>query len=292
MEYQYICEQCNKDFVTYYEKRGRRFFCCKKCANSGNLGSGNPNFGKKWNNEQRKKASNRVINEMKDTIRRIKSGKANRGKKFSQELIKKMHGNRLPSSYSHPHSEEGRKIIGKKSKAKFTLEFKKRMRELREANGTITKLHYLDSFLLYNNLSNWQKRMFDLTNIKGLEKLKEFGVYSTKNKKGVVRDHILSRRTGFENKVFPEILRHPCNCQILTHVENSKKQRGKNRTGDHQTLEELFNKICNYKEEWFEQEKCIELINKYKIGERYDKGQYIENWYLVYRSCKYVKQYV
>lgn len=70
--------------------------------------------------------------------------------------------------------------------------------------------------------------------------LEEIGVKSSTNKNGVVRDHIYGRKNGFHNKVFPEILRHPCNCQVITHGENvSKGHRNKN-------LEELFRKIKLY----------------------------------------------
>ena len=43
--------------------------------------------------------------------------------------------------------------------------------------------------------------------------LKTLGVFNSKtNVNGIVRDHIFSRAMGFKFKVFPEILRHPCNC--------------------------------------------------------------------------------
>ena len=38
-----------------------------------------------------------------------------------------------------------------------------------------------------------------------------------------VRDHIFGRKNGFVLGVFPEIIRHPANCQIITHSDNIKK---------------------------------------------------------------------
>lgn len=67
---------------------------------------------------------------------------------------------------------------------------------------------------VYYEESNWKYRMFDLIEDKSqLDMLNQFGVFnSLTNSKGVVRDHIYSRHSGFIQRVFPEIMRHPCNC--------------------------------------------------------------------------------
>jgi len=75
------------------------------------------------------------------------------------------------------------------------------------------------------------------------------------------------------DKVFPEILRHPENCQIITHGENVSKRF--KLCGCCISLEELFIKIEQYKGNLDEQEKCIKLIKKYRQGEIYDKLKYI-----------------
>lgn len=87
-----------------------------------------------------------------------------------------------------------------------------------------------------------------------------------KNIGGVVRDHIYSRMSGFKNKVFPEILRHPCNCQILLHSDNIKKQDGI-------TLNELFNKIKKYKGTWKEHKLCLTLIKRFENGETWKRKE-------------------
>lgn len=82
-----------------------------------------------------------------------------------------------------------------------------------------------------------------------------------------------SRKSGFINGVFPELLRHPCNCQIITHFNNVSKAQTKvnNRytDNDSHTLQELFSKILNYSGEWKEQQLCLHLIEKYNNGERW-----------------------
>jgi hypothetical protein len=50
------------------------------------------------------------------------------------------------------------------------------------------------------------------------------------------------------------------------------------------TLEELFENIENYKNEWHEQEICKNLIKRFKNGERYDKKFYIDNFYRLSRE--------
>ena len=55
--------------------------------------------------------------------------------------------------------------------------------------------------------------------------LKLYGFANAKNHKtiGITRDHIYSRKSGFINGVFPEILRHPANCKLMLNYENSSK---------------------------------------------------------------------
>ena len=88
------------------------------------------------------------------------------------------------------------------------------------------------------------------------------------NKTGVVRDHIISKITGFKLLVFPQILRHPCNCQIITHSENSSK-----RSKMIIKLEDLFEKIIYYTGNWKEQQQCLLLITRYKNGDRWSRKE-------------------
>lgn len=121
--------------------------------------------------------------------------------------------------------------------------------------------------------------MFDLVEDKN-NLLKDIGVFNCKtNKNGIVRDHMYSRHTGFNNNVFPEILRHPCNCQLLTNKDNVRKALSNSVNSDAITLEELFERITIYKKEWFEQEKVLMLIEKYKACERYNIENYIINYH-------------
>lgn len=89
------------------------------------------------------------------------------------------------------------------------------------------------------------------------------------NRKGLTRDHILSRKCGFENGLFPEILRHPANCNIITHGKNSSKGK---KSG--YSIEELFLKIENYTDFWEEQDIVLNLINEWKSGKRFSADNY------------------
>jgi hypothetical protein len=71
------------------------------------------------------------------------------------------------------------------------------------------------------------------------------------------------------NLVFPEILRHPCNCQLLTHAENLSKKDYRYIDKDAQSLDDLFTKIEGYSNDWVEQSVVLLLIQKYKNGERW-----------------------
>jgi hypothetical protein len=74
------------------------------------------------------------------------------------------------------------------------------------------------------------------------ELVTEHGWYSPTNKKnnirGVSRDHIISVRYGYDNKIDPKIISHPANCQLLLHSDNVSKY-----TKNGLTLMELEDKI-------------------------------------------------
>lgn len=77
------------------------------------------------------------------------------------------------------------------------------------------------------------------------ELIKKYGWYSASNHgnnlNGVSRDHMVSIMFGYKNKIDPEIISHPANCQLMQHNNNSSKWKNCSLT-----LEELNKKI----EEW------------------------------------------
>ena len=104
--------------------------------------------------------------------------------------------------------------------------------------------------------------------------LKEFGVFNARtNSKGMVRDHQFSRKSGFQLGVFPELLRHPENCQIISHSENVRKRAKRYIDGDSITLSELFKRITKYNGDWQRQELCLELVDRYKNGKRWKRKE-------------------
>lgn len=234
-------------------------------------GENNPNFGTRWTEEQRKHASEISKERFKDPRMRWLVGAGNRGKKFSPERIARMHSNRTSESYSHPHSEESKQLIGKKSKEKFTQEYNTRFRKTMEELGYWIPEDDITDWMVYFKEANWVERMWGYCSDQGKELLSELGVFNSNNTRGVVRGHIFSRRDGFEQGVFPEILRHPANCQIITHGDNVSKAQSNNKDGGGQTPDELFEKILNYAQEWKEQQLCVALISTYIGGLRWQR---------------------
>lgn len=260
-------------------KRDRKT-CSNRCKGimqkETNLGENNPNFGNKWSNDKKLAQSELIKSKVNDEYR-FRAGSANRGKKFSKERIEKMHGHRTPESYGVfgiGHTEETKKVIGKYSKEKWTDDFKKKFRETMENNGNWIPIEEKSDLEVYYKECEWLYRMFDIVE-NGLNLVEQFGVFhNTKNKNGVVRDHKYGRKSGFENKIFPELLRHPANCEIIRHSENiSKGQRGVGRKDTSITMDQLFHEIINYYGEWPEQEMCIEKIKEYKNGKRWKRKE-------------------
>ena len=277
----YACTYCKKEFFRYSScvRNINAVFCCRKChatwaiENKIHAKENNANYGKKWTNEQRKKAGELISKRYDDPEYRYNIGKSNRGKKLSLEIRKKMSEGSIGVGLGYKHTEETKRLIGIKSKKKFEdQEYFVRIRKKMEEKGYWTPLEQKKDLDIYYEESNWISRMFNLiVDTEQIALLNKLHVFSYKNTKGVVRDHIYSRRSGFMQKVFPEILRHPCNCQLLTNADNIRKAfgNGKYKDSDHQTLENLFYKIENYNNEWIEQEVVLELITKYKNGDRW-----------------------
>jgi hypothetical protein len=206
--------------------------------------------------------------------RRQQIGSQHRGLKVSDETRVRMSESQT-GLIRGPHTNEAKKRIGLASSAKFTDEYKKKDRLSRETLGQWIPLDLKDDYEFYRELSNWIEPMFNFVNdTSQLELLNERGVFNNvTNTTGVVRDHIFSRRSGLKHGVFPEIVRHPCNLQLLSHGQNVSKGHG---TDDHQTLPELFQKIRDFRDTWHEQDRCLQLIDLYDRGERYQKGSYIK----------------
>ena len=57
----------------------------------------------------------------------------------------------------------------------------------------------------------------------------QYGWYKPSNKgnnlSGISRDHMVSCRFGFDNNLPAEYIRHPANCRLITHSENSSKNK-------------------------------------------------------------------
>lgn len=66
--------------------------------------------------------------------------------------------------------------------------------------------------------------------------IEKYGWYKPKNHGdnlgGVSRDHIMSVKWGFENKIDPKYIRHPANCQLLIHNDNVSKGKKESITLD------------------------------------------------------------
>jgi hypothetical protein len=286
------CSICSKDYERFPSQASSKF-CSNKCKGifqSGlkvsdetrrkisekTQGKNNGNYGKKWNEHQKKSLSEKVKSAYENNPDyRYAVGKANRGKKFDEDKIERMHSKRLSESYSHPHTEETKAKLGAQSKERFNdTKYKeniiKKSLETKERLGQITKRENKSDWQYYWIEADWIKnqQIWHLDE-NGQEILQEFGIFnSSKNRNGVVRDHIVSRKFGFLHKIFPEILRHPANFQILTMRDNSKKTHIQNEESE---IEKLFMNIIDFKHEWVEQDLCVSLIEKYKIGERWSK---------------------
>ena len=261
------CANIKKKEYKFSEKRKKKYYEMF-------VGEKNPNFGNSWSDEQKKVASEKRIEMFEnDPDYRYACGKTNRGKKLKKETIEKMHNpERVYSSVNH--TEETKRIIGEKSKEKWTEEYKKEHRKRLEDLGFWIKKEDKSEFDLYYKESNWLESMLNFLDESETENLKKFGIFNSDNTKGYVRDHIVSRKEGFLFNIPPQIIRHPCNMQFISHFDNISKgfkDRGLTDLEISDKIKNLIQKIYKFDKDWIEQELCLNLIkeNENLYYERY-----------------------
>lgn len=97
----------------------------------------------------------------------------------------------------------------------------------------------------YRLLSSFKFKLRDFPDEFDFEMIKEFGWYKASNHgnnlSGVSRDHMVSVRDGFDNKIDPKIIAHPANCQLLPHRKNTSKGFRSSIS-----IEELYERIKNW----------------------------------------------
>lgn len=272
------CAVCEKPICDYPAPLRRRRCCSRKCYSKWlskiQKGEGNNNYGRHWSQEAREEQSKRIQKVYEESPElRYRVGSANRGVKFSPERIRKMRENRKPEIGVRTHSPEVRAKIGEKSAEKWTPEFRESFRKTMEERGHWIPKDKKNDWEIYKDESNWIQAMFDLVDHRGV--LREHGIFHyRKNPSGLVRAHRFSRRSGFRSGVFPEIMHHPENCELITHADNVRKSASKTIPSDSISLEELFDLIENSKyNNWEEQEICIQRIKDYRNGKRWTREE-------------------
>lgn len=286
------CLICGIQFrrcISKNQKEEDAKFCSRKCVGehfkTALKGENNPNFGKRWGIELRQKASEFTRKRMESPLAREQSA-FNRGRIFSEQVRQNMSNARrkiyekhgLPKHLKNVSTETKAKI-GKASSERWkNKEYRDNQRKVREEKYKWVKLENLDEYKFYFRVANFLPREW-LKNSELHELYKIHGIWHyVKNPLGKVRDHSYSRRSGFQNGVFPEILRHPANCTLLSQSENISKGQKGGKDSDSITLEKLFSRIINYEYDYIEQAICLEKIQEYEKGNRYDQQQYLAYW--------------
>lgn len=111
----------------------------------------------------------------------------------------------------------------------------------------------------YYDACRFKFNVYHFPNEFDLSLIEKHGWYSTpgsrngiRNLDGISRDHIISKRYGYENKIDAKIISHPANCRLISHREN--KAKGINSD---MTLEELMVKIKNWDQKYPNWDKIV-----------------------------------
>jgi hypothetical protein len=136
-----------------------------------------------------------------------------------------------------------------------------------EATGQWLKLEDKDPYDIYYKEANWIGSMIEFFDDESKHLLTEHGLFSHKNPKGWVRDHIVSRMIGYEFSLPHQLLRHPANLNFISHGDNvAKGFVDRKLTENEKTakIEQLKNRIIEFTANWQEHEWCLEYIRNVK----------------------------
>lgn len=226
------CSYCGSTLEkTEGQLKGKTYnYCNKKCLSEHQKvifkGSNNPNYDNKWDVESRARQSEIVKSKVDDDYRK-KCSKGMLGKTRSVETRLK-HSASVKGVPKKPFTEMHKKNIGVSSAKKFTNEYKKSFRKKMEENGNWIPLSEKTGYEIYFKESefkfSFQYYLENYASDDEINLIKKYGVFDAKNNtKGCVRDHLLSRRYGFENNIDVKTISSPCNCEIVLHSENVRR---------------------------------------------------------------------
>ena len=288
------CVECNIETPKYTSNTKptpKNYFCSRSCKHAFNrgktleelhgidksnelisklksqTGENNPNYGNIWNDAQRKNLSEYKVKQYQDNPdMRVKAGDSNRGVKFSKERIEKMHSNRTRESYIRIHSKETKRLIGNKSKEKFTKSYKENHRKIMEEKRLWTPRADKELLELYTIKADWINSMYSF-------------VYVDNSIDKKVRDHIIPRWVGLKFKVYPNIINHPLNCKIIEHADNVSKGFKDRKMSDEYwqiMIHGLIYYILDYDNFWFNKEAVNANCRSYLNNEYYNLGELYE----------------
>lgn len=209
-----ICKECGKKIVI--QLLSKKEFCSHSCS-------------AKFNNRLRGCLSDETKNKIKNSLI---------GKKHTEERKNKNKGEnnyRWKGGISKKND-----VVDGKRKCKYCGEYnieKKRITICDECRLNYYKAYRPSCEFTFNIKKYKDKFDFSL--------IEKYGWYSPTNKgnnlNGVSKDHLYSVKDGYINSIDCNIIKHPANCCLMRHNENSSKHSKSNIT-----LEELLKRI----EEW------------------------------------------
>ena len=241
----YKCEECNLEFNTFQEKANHhRWKHLKYMYKNDDT----------YKQSKDKKESNWEV----FSVKCYKCDKEFDIKEFDTDIPKKekYYCSRSCANTRH-HTEESKLKISKKLKiildSKICLKCNSEFipnRKSRKFCSTECVNEYKKEYYRKNRteLQNYKKDCQFEFNLKyypdefEFDLIKENGWYKAKNHGdnlgGISRDHMFSINEGFKMNINPEIIKHPANCKLMIHNENSAKWKGCSIT-----LEELKERI-------------------------------------------------
>lgn len=215
-----VCFWCGSGFTSYI-KSGRKY-CSNSCANSCS------NSNRTHSDETKAKIRETILNKSSNQVTNTKT----------RETVLSEDSNQVTNT--NIHKVKSRKVTTKVRKCRTCC-----VNDIHEPRKLICEDCRMQYYELYRPSCEFDFDMNDFQDEFDLTIVRELGWYSPSNRgnnlKGVSRDHIYSVKDGFVNKVDYRLIKHPANCNLMVHSDNSSKHDGSGIS-----LEVLYERIAKW----------------------------------------------
>jgi hypothetical protein len=232
-----LCFWCGSGFTSYI--KSNRKYCSNSCANSCS------NSNRTHSEETKAKIRETMLNKAGNQESKAETCETILSEDGNQSTKTKARGTILSEDGNQSTNTNIRKTASNKVATKVRKCRTCRVNDIHEPRKLICEDCRMQYYEFYRPSCEFDFDVNDFQDEFDLTIVNELGWYSPSNRgnnlRGVSRDHVYSVKDGFINKVDYRLIKHPANCNLMVHSDNSSKHDGSGIS-----LEALYERIAKW----------------------------------------------